>query len=165
MLGYIYLRGDFVTKMHSIGINALFTTSYIYFIIFYSQEYSMLIQPNSEMIAKIMPDVIAEMLSKMKHFLFQSDSGIVPLAIFSFCLITVAFLSINLYAMNFSKFVVFSVAAGFVPTLVPVACNALLGPMVDEKYSTIWLALPIFLLIYLITFQFFFIRDYKQISK
>lgn len=153
-----------MTKRYSIGINALFTISYIYFIAFYSHALSGETKESLEVIMKSLPEVLVRLLSKIDNFLFHSEPGMVPLFIFSFSLIAVAFLSFVLYGMGFSKVVAFLCGIGFIPTVGLVLYNAFLGPMVDEIHNIIWLTLPILLLIYLVVFQIFFIRDYKRIS-
>ena len=146
-------KGNYMNKKITIVINITFSISYVYFILSYSME------------AFTNITVPWEALSKVKHFLFQSELAIFQLAFFGISLVTVATLSFVLYKMRFSKFVVFLCGVGFFPTLVPVLCNAFWGPMIGEDYNIIWLVMPVFLLLYLITFQIFFFRDYKRISK
>lgn len=123
-------------KKHSIGINVFFTISYIYFIAFYSQGTQMPIQ----------------LSSKLTHFLFQSESGMIPLAMFSLCLIVVAVLSFALHGIRFSKVTIVLCGLGFIPALVPIVCNIFFGPIVDEKSDILWLAITAFLLIYSVLF-------------
>ena len=136
-------------KRYSIGINIAFTISYIYFITFYSQG----------------TPVTIPLPSKIEHFLFQSESGMIPLALISLCLIVVAIASIALRGIKFSKITVALCGFGFVPTIAPILCNIFFGPIVDEKSDILWLAVAIILLIYLIAFQILFIRDYKRIDE
>lgn len=135
-------------KKYSIGINVVFVINYIYFIIFYSQG----------------TDVQIKLPSKLTHFLFQSEAGVVPLIVFSLCLIVVAVLSLALNSIGFSKVTTVLCGLGFIPALAPIACNIFFGSMIDEKSDIIWLAITVFLVIYLILFQTFFIRDYKRIG-
>lgn len=136
-------------KRYSIGINIAFTISCIYFIIFYSQG----------------TPVTIPLPSKLTHFLFQSESGMLPLAMFSLCLIVIAVFSFALYGMKFSKATSILCGLGFVPALAPILCNMFFGPIVDEKSDMLWLAATILLLIYLFAFQILFIRDYKRIDE
>lgn len=135
-------------KKYSIGINIVFVINYIYFIIFYSQG----------------TDVQIKLPSKLTHFLFQSEAGVVPLFVFGLCLIAVAVLSLALNSIGFSKATTVLCGLGFIPALAPIVCNIFFGPMVDEKSDIIWLAITVFLVIHLILFQTFFIRDYKRIG-
>ncbi len=137
-----------VNKKLALIINAVFSICYIYFIAFYSQGTKMQIQ----------------LSSKLTHFLFQSESGMIPLAMFSLCLIVVAFLSFALHGIRFSKVTTVLCGLGFVPALAPIVCNIFFGPIVDEKSDILWLAITAILLIYLILFQIFFIRGYKRIG-
>lgn len=135
-------------KKYSIGINIAFAINYIYFIIFYSQG----------------TDVQIKLPSKLTHFLFQSEAGVVPLVVFSLCLIAVAVLSLALNSIGFSKATTVLCGLGFIPALAPIVCNIFFGPIVDEKSDILWLAITAFLLIYSVLFQIFFIRDYKRIG-
>ena len=148
-------------KIFVVSINLAFSISYIYFILFYSMgiqlENSIEIKPSSE--------VLIEALSKVIHFLFQSETGIIPLAAFSFCLIIVAILGLFLYYTLFSKVTMVLLCIGFVPVLAPILCNAFFGPITDEKSSNIlWLSITILLIIYLVVFQIFFYKDYNKIK-
>lgn len=137
------------TNKHKVLIiNAVFSICYIYFITFYSQG----------------TDIQISLPLKLRHFLFQSESGMIPLAVFGWCLIVVTVLSFVLHRMNFSKTTVILNCLGFIPAVAPIAYNMFFGPFIDEKSDMLGLSATVILLIYLILFQIFFIRDYKRIS-
>lgn len=136
-------------KTIAITTNIAFSISYIYFIVFYLQ---------GTFIQLPLP-------SKLKHFLFESETGMIPLAVFSLCLIVIAVVSFALYFMKFSKAASVLCGLGFVPTLSPILCNLYFGPFVNEKSDILWLTITVILSIYLIAFQTLFIRDYKRIDE
>ncbi len=150
---------DKIEKRMAINLNITFSISYIYFIAFYSmgiwQSDFIELKPSS--------GVLMDALSKVMSFLFQSESGMIPLAVISLCLIVVAILGLSLYYMHFSKATTILLCLGFVPALVPILCNAFFGPITDETSSDrLWLSITILLIIYLIVFQIFFYKDYKK---
>ncbi|MBQ3523588.1 MAG: hypothetical protein IJB93_03570 [Clostridia bacterium] len=136
-------------KTIALTTNIAFLISYVYFIVFYLQ---------GTFIQLPLP-------SKLKHFLFESETGMMPLAVFSLCLIVIAVVSFTLYSMKFSKATSVLCGLGFVPTLSPILCNLYFGPFVNEKSDVLWLTIAVILSIYLIAFQTLFIRDYKRIDK
>ena len=152
---------DKTDKRIAVNLNIAFSLSHIYFILFYSMgiqlENSIEMKPSSE--------VLIEALSKVIHFLFQSESGMIPLAVFSFSLIVVAILGLLIYRSSFSKVTTAMLCLGFVPALAPILCNMFFGPITDENSSNVlWLSITILLIIYLIVFQILFYKDYKKIK-
>lgn len=135
-------------KKSAIIINIAFLISYIYFFVFYSQGTFIKIQ----------------LPSKLMHFLFQSESGMIPLAIVGLCTVIVSICAFDLKRMSFSKPTVIMCGASFIPALAPVMYNLFFGPIVDEKGDVLWLTATVILLIYFIVFQIFFIRDYKRLT-
>lgn len=152
---------DKTEKRMAINLNIAFSISYIYFIAFYSmgiwQSDFIELKPSS--------GVLMDALSKVMSFLFQSESGMIPLAVISLCLIVVAIFGFALYGMHFSKGTIILLCLGFIPALAPILCNAFFGPITDDKSSDIlWLSISTLLIIYLIVFQIFFYKDYKKIK-
>lgn len=152
---------DKINKIMAMNLNIAFSISYIYFIAFYSMG----IWQSNYIEMKPSPGVLIETLSKVMSFLFQSESGMIPLAVISLCLIVLAILGFSLYCMNFSKVTTTLLCLGFVPALAPIFCNLIFGPMTEEQSSDIlWLCITILLIIYLIVFQILFFKDYKKIK-
>ncbi len=152
---------DKIEKRIAIRLNIAFSISYIYFIVFYSmgvwQSDFIELKPSS--------GVLIDGLSKVMSFLFQSESGMIPLAAFSFCLIIVAIFGLSLYRSLFSKMTTILLCLGFIPALAPIFCNMVFGPMTEEQSSDIlWLCITILLIIYLVVFQILFYKDYKKIK-
>lgn len=151
---------DKIEKRMAINLNIAFSISYIYFIAFYSmgiwQSDFIELKPSS--------GVLMDALSKVMSFLFQSESGMIPLAVISLCLIVVAIFGFALYGMHFSKGTTILLCLGFIPALAPILCNVVFGPITEEQSSNIlWLSITIFLIIYLLVFQILFYKDYKKI--
>ena len=152
---------DKIDKRMAVNLNIVFSISYIYFIAFYSmgiwQSDFIELKPSS--------GVLMDALSKVMSFLFQSESGMIPLAAFSFCLIIIAILGLFFYRSFFSKVTTILLCLGFIPALAPILCNIVFGPITEEQSSNIlWLSITIFLIIYLIVFQILFFKDYKKIK-
>lgn len=148
-------------KIMAMNVNIAFSVSYIYFITFYFMRFLSKIPAA----IKFLPEVFIETLSKVLSFLFQSESGMIPLAAFSICLIAVAIFGFSLYYIHFSKVTTVLLCLGFIPALAPILCNAFFGPMTDETSSDkLWFSITVLLLIYFIAFQIFFYRDYKRIK-
>lgn len=152
---------DKTEKRMAINLNIAFSISYVYFIAFYSmgiwQSDFIELKPSS--------GVLMDALSKVMSFLFQSESGMIPLAGFSFCLIVVAIFGFSLYGMHFSKMTKSLLCLSFVPALAPILCNIVFGPITEEQSSNIlWLSITIFMIIYLLVFQILFYKDYKKIK-
>ena len=145
---------DKIDKRFSLIINITFTLSYIYFILFYSNG----------VFDRFTIKIPSEALTRIEHFLFESESGMIPLAMFILCLIIVSVLSFVLHGMKFSKSTAIINGLCVIPPIAPILCNSFFGPISDnERSNTIWLIIMVFLLIYLIVFQIFFCRDYKKI--
>lgn len=152
---------DKIDKRMAVNLNIVFSISYIYFIAFYSmgiwQSDFIELKPSS--------GVLMDALSKVMSFLFQSESGMIPLAAFSFCLIIIAILGLFFYRSFLSKVTTILLCLGFIPALAPILCNIVFGPITEEQSSNIlWLSITIFLIIYLIVFQILFFKDYKKIK-
>ncbi len=152
---------DKINKIMAMHLNIAFSICYIYFITFYSmgiwQGDSIELKPSS--------GVLMDALSKVISFLFQSESGMIPLAIISLSLIVVSIFGYSLHGMHFSKVPTIMLCLGFIPALAPILCNMVFGPMTEEQSSDIlWLSITIFLIIYLLVFQIFFFRDYKKVK-
>lgn len=148
-------------KRMAMILNAIFSVCYICFIFFYSvgvfQSDFIEIKPHS--------GVFTDVLSKVVGFLFQSESGMIPLAIISLSLVIISIFAFSLYKMHFSKVTTTMLCLGFIPALVPILCNTFFGPVTEEKSGDIlWLSITIFLIIYFIVFQVLFIKDYKKVK-
>ncbi len=152
---------DKIEKRMAMRLNIAFSICYVYFITFYSMGFwqgdYIEIKPSS--------GVLMDALSKVMSFLFQSESGMIPLAVISLCLIVVAIFGFALYGMHFSKGTTILLCLGFIPALAPILCNIFFGPITDKISSDkLWLSITVLLLIYLIVFQILFYRDYKKIE-
>ncbi len=153
---------DKIEKRMAVRLNIAFSICYLYYILFYSvgifQSDFIEIEPSSS--------VIKDELSKVIVFLFQSESGMIPLVIISISLIIISIFGFSLHGMNFSKVTTGLLCLGFIPALAPILCNVFLGPVTDENSSDIlWLGITILLIIYSIVFQICFFKDYKKIRN
>ena len=148
-------------KRMAIILDIVFSVCYIYFISFYSVGFFQ----NDFIKIKPQSGVLTDALSKVVGFLFQSESGMIPLAIISLSLVIISILAFPLYKMHFSKVTTTMLCFGVVPALVPILCNIVFGPITEEQSSNIlWLSITIFLIIYLLVFQILFYKDYKKIK-
>ncbi|MBQ4571805.1 MAG: hypothetical protein IJA80_00845 [Clostridia bacterium] len=152
---------DKIEKRMAMRLNIAFSICYIYFISFYSiglwQNDAIELKPSS--------GVLIDVLSKVMSFLFQSESGMIPLAVISLSLIIISVFGFSLHGMHLSKVTTGLLCLGFVPTLAPILCNMIFGPITDDKSSDmLWLSVTILLIIYLVIFQILFYKDYKKIK-